>query len=109
MDFGAIAFPVFACGLVALYVGRTCARDRIATSAIVRALGSWMALVVAGVLGIVMLYKAFHLVVDFRPRRVVEGERYVLAMMTSIVVFVPVTSGLLFWRRREQARIGADR
>ena len=98
--------PVLVTSLVIAFVlGRACARD-ISTSMTARALGSWIALVIAGAFGIAMLYKTFHLMLDFRPARRLGGdERMFLSVATTIVVFVPVAWGLLFWRRREQARI----
>jgi hypothetical protein len=91
---------------IAIVLGRACDRDRISTSAIARAFGSWIALVVAAVFGIAMLYKTFHLMADFDlPRRLGGGERMFMAVATSIVVLAPLAWGALFWRRREQARV----
>jgi len=104
---GTVALGVFASCAVALLVGRACRREAIASSSIARGLGSWMALVVAGVIGIVMLYNTFHLAVGLGARLPSQELRYSLAIGATISVFVPLAWGLLFWRRREQARIGA--
>ena len=82
------------------------ARDRTQSSTMTRAFASWSTLIIAGVFGIVMLYKMFHLMFDLRPARRLGGdERMFLSVATSIVVFLPLAWGALFWRRREQARI----
>ncbi|MDQ3338995.1 MAG: hypothetical protein M4D80_27865 [Myxococcota bacterium] len=95
-----------ASGVIAILLGRACDRDRISTSAIARAFGSWIVLAVAGVFGIAMLYKTFHLMADFHPARRLGGdERMFMSVATSIVVFAPLAWGSLFWRRREKARV----
>ena len=104
---GALAIAVLATGATATLVGRACARESTElTSTIPRALGSWMALVVGGVIGIVMLYNMFHLAVGIRQRLPSDEMRYGLALGATISIFIPLAWSLLFWRRREHTRIG---
>lgn len=106
---GTVAFGVLASCTAGLLAGRACARStRLDADPVTRALGSWMALVVAGVIGIVMLYNVFHLAVNpgLLRRLPSAEERYGLAIGGTISVVLPLAWGLLFWRRREQARIG---
>jgi hypothetical protein len=94
--------PLVAACVVTIFLGR----DRTQSSTLTRAFASWSTLIIAGVFGIVMLYKMFHLMFDLRPARRLGGdERMFLSVATSLVVFLPLAWGALFWRRREQARI----
>lgn len=105
-NIGFLMPPLAGSCAIAFILGRACARDRVSDSLTARALGSWIALLIAGVIGVAMLYKMFHLMFDFRPARRLGGdERMFLSLATSLVVFLPLAWGALFWRRREQARI----
>jgi hypothetical protein len=93
---------------VAALVGRACLRGTVPTSTLARALGGWPALAVTAVVVIATLYNSFHMLVRFQGARRLPTEemRFMLALGASICVFVPIAWGTLFWRRREQARIG---
>lgn len=104
---GTVALGVFAACTAAFFVGRACAHDTAETSAITKGLASWAGLVVAGVIGVVMLYNGFHLIASREARMYMTVEmRYTLAVGATIAIFIPKAWALLFWRRREHARIG---
>lgn len=104
---GTVALGVFASCIGAFLVGRTCARDAAERTSITKGLASWAALVVAGVVSIVMAYNGFHLVASHHARMTMTIEmKYALAVGSTVAVFVPAAWALLFWRRREHARIG---
>ena len=57
-----------------------------------------------------MLYNGFHLAASARTNlgRIMQDEmRYALTIGATVMVFVPAAWALLFWRRREHARIGS--
>ena len=75
------------------------------SSSAARVFGSWMVLVVTAVVGIVTLYNGFHMLVSWRRSWPSMELRYMLAIGSTICVFLPAAWALLFWRRREQAKI----
>ena len=102
---GILAWVLTVSGIASFVVARACARDRVGDSAFVRGLGRWPTLALAGALGIVVLYNMFHVAAG--THRVVSApQRIVVAFAASIAIYLPLAYGMLFWRRREQARIG---
>jgi hypothetical protein len=107
-NLGGLGIAVTMCGLLAFVVGRACACEQTLTCTIPRALASWTSLVVAGVVGIVVLYNVFHLMFGIRVGLLSERARLALTLGAMVATVLPLTWGTLFWRRREQARIGVD-
>ncbi|MDQ3366145.1 MAG: hypothetical protein M3680_12030 [Myxococcota bacterium] len=95
---------------VGLLVGRACSRpaSSLTTALVVRVLGHWAVLPIAMVLGGFTLWSTFHMFVALDlGRRLPPAElRYGLAIGSAISIFVPAAWSLLWWRRRESARIG---
>ena len=70
-----------------------------------RVMGSWPVLVVAGVVGIATMYQGIHLLLTWRRDWPSLEQRTLLALGSTIALFLPMAWSLLYWRRREQARI----
>ncbi len=102
-----VAMAASATTLASFVVGSALARETSLTAALPRALAGWTALVVGGVVGVVTLYNGFHMAVEYRHHLPSHQLRYALAIGATISVFVPAAWALLFWRRREHARIGS--
>jgi hypothetical protein len=89
-------------------VGRACMRDRRAPSKVLEAASSWMSLAVTAVIGIATLYNASHMLVQtMRFDQPPDTHRNLLALGTTICIFLPSAWALLFWRRRENTRAGS--
>lgn len=74
-------------------------------ASVARVLGSWPVLVVAGVVGIATMYQGIHLLLTWRRHWPSLELRTLLALGSTITLFLPMAWALLYWRRREQARI----
>jgi len=103
-----VVAAVLAVSAAGFVVGRACARETNLEASLSRTLGSWMALVIAAVVAIATLYNAFHMVVAFDlDHRLPSTEmRYGLAFGATTVGVLVLGYGLVWWRRREHARIG---
>lgn len=95
-----VVLAIAACGGTSVLLVRN--------AAVAKALGSWMALVVAAVVGITTMYQGVHLLLTWRRDWPSLELRTALALGATITVFLPMAWALLFWRRREQQRIGID-
>ena len=73
--------------------------------AITRALAGWPVLVVSAVVGIATLYNGFHMFVSWRRNWPSDELRWGLAIGATISIVLPMAWALLFWRRREEAKI----
>lgn len=102
---GILAFVLAATGVATFVVARACARDRVADSAFVRGLGNWPTLALAGCVGIVALYNLFRVAAGSH-QIVSPAQRVVVSVAATIAIYLPIAFSLLYWRRREQARIG---
>jgi hypothetical protein len=108
-NLGGLAIAVTTAGVIALVLGRACAREQTLASTVPRALASWTSLVVAGVVGVVVSYNTFHLMFGVhRVGLLSERARLALTLGATVAIVLPLAWGTLFWRRREQARVGVD-
>jgi hypothetical protein len=92
--------------IVAFFVGRAC--QRVQGSALVRFLGHWSVLVIAGLAALATAYVGIHTLHMISMRRDLPSYelRELLGIGSTIAILGAVTWSLLWWRRREQARIG---
>jgi hypothetical protein len=93
-------------GFVAYLVGRGCQRGE--TSAIVRILGHWAALAVSLVVGFATATVGFNTLYTIRLRRELPPSdvRFLLGIAAMVAIVGVAAWALLWWRRREAARIG---
>ena len=96
---------------LAILVGRACAREHRASVVApdsVRILGHWSMLIVALVVGAMvlvgMMVCGFRMANAHHPPS--NEARMALALGGEIAIMLPVTWLLLWWRRRERARLG---
>lgn len=106
-----LVIAVFAAGVVALLVGRACARPTtpgLATEpTLLRVLGHWTVVPVVLLVGGATLYGALVMAVQFEHGRLPpDGLRDTLAFGATLSVVLAASWGLLWWRRREHARTG---
>jgi hypothetical protein len=104
-NLGLLAFFGLACVTVAFLVGRAC--DGHGGQRLVRILSGWPVLAISAVIAIATAYQGLHVMLTWRHRWPDQETRVLLAMGSAVTVFVPAAWALLFWRRREQARIHA--
>jgi hypothetical protein len=93
----------------ALVVGRACVRERRSgkASALLARLSHWKALAIGGAGLVALPYATFRTF----SRMYMEGVpptnmRYALAIGGVVTAFALTSWGLLWWRRRERARLG---
>ena len=93
-------------GFVAYLVGRGCQRGE--ASGVVRVLGHWATLAVAGVAGLATASIGFNTIVTVNMRRdpVPSDVRFLLGIGAMIAIVGVAAWALLWWRRREIARVG---
>ena len=103
---GPVMFSLLGAGFTAYFVGRACHRN--ATSSLVGMLGHWSSLVGAILISVVTAYLGFHAMMWISLRKSLPSTdaRYLLAIGASLAIIGISAWTLLWWRRREQARIG---
>lgn len=101
-----VAFAVFGASTLAFLLGRACqAREG---SLLVRALGHWSALAAAVFVGLTTAFAGIRTLLELGMRRDLPSTevRFLLAFGTAFAIVVGSAWLLLWWRRREAARIG---
>ena len=97
--------PLFGTTALAFFLGRGCQRD--SESTLVKLLGHWGALVVAFVAILITAYVGFHVTVTMSTGHRLPSidVRYGLGLGAAFAIVVAAAWALLWWRRRENARI----
>ncbi len=92
--------------IAATFVARSCSGEQ-ADVLKTRSLASWSTLAVAIVIGLGTAYGAIHVMVNvgYSHRLPSTETRFALATGAALSVFLGIGWALLWWRRREQARI----
>ncbi|MBA3391559.1 MAG: hypothetical protein H0T89_02890 [Deltaproteobacteria bacterium] len=103
----ALVLAVAGASIAAFVVGNRCVRETTEGFMPGRGLASWMTLVAAVIVGLGTLYSAFHMIVGLGFGRVLPSTatRFGLAAGATVSIFLFTAWALLWWRRREQARI----
>jgi hypothetical protein len=94
----------------AALIGHACGRERVRLELPrwIQRLGHWIVVPLGFVLGLVVLIAALRAARDYQVHGVTASVWHMVALTIGSVTstFLPAACGLLWWRRRENARLG---